>query len=90
MGYPKSVREVRVDSMSADKYHIDSFHVSHGWWESFRQWHKQLSLHMGESLSDKQAIAMSPEAFDKYFDLLEETLQVNKLNDKPVLIFNCD
>ncbi len=92
VGYPKSVREVRayVDSMLADKYHVDSFHVSHGWWERFRQRHKQLSLRMGESLSHKRAIAMSPEVFDKYFDLLEETLQANKLNDKPALIFNCD
>ena len=33
---------------------------------------------------------MSRETFNKYFDLLRETLTQNTLLDKPRLIFNCD
>ncbi len=86
------MREVRayVGNILAAKYNQDSFNVSHGWWDRFRQWHKQLSLLAGESLAHKRAVAMSLETLGRYFDLLEETVEANNLSSKPALIFNCD
>ena len=80
IGYPKSVREFRAL--------VGVF--STGWWERFRNRHPTLSLRQGKSLAYKRAMATNREIIDKYFDLLEETISINDLSDRPSCIFNCD
>lgn len=90
IGYPKLVREVRaLDGAILSKNRGDTVDcVSTGWWERFRNRHPTLSLHQGESLAYKRALATNREVIDKYFDLLEETISKNNLNDRPLCIFN--
>ena len=52
--------------------------------------HSQLSLRQASLLSYSRAVASDRDVIDRYFDLLEETLEKNNLNDKPTQIFNCD
>ena len=64
--------------------------VSYGWWESFRKRHPKLCLRTASVVSKSRAIASNREVVDRYFDLLEETLNENDLRDKPGQIFNLD
>ena len=61
-----------------------------GWWDGFKARHPQLSLRQASLLSYSRAVASDRDVIDRYFDLLEETLEKNNLNDKPAQIFNCD
>ena len=92
VGYAKSVREVRtlVSAIMAKKRGCESFVVSHGWWESFCRRHPGLSLRRGESLAYRRAVSTTREAMDRYFDLLEETLEKNDLTNRPSRIYNCN
>jgi len=64
--------------------------VSHGWWESFKRRHPNITVRTAEHLSYCRAVACSPEILDNYYDLLEQTLVDNKLFDSPSQIFNMD
>lgn len=64
--------------------------VTHGWWESFRRRHKELTLRTAERLSYIRMVSSSPTILDAYFDMLESTLLANDLTEKPCLIFNVD
>ena len=69
---------------------VESWTISQGWWEKFRRRHPQLALRSAEGLACSQAISLTREMVDKYFDLLEDTLNQNNLVTKPALIFTCD
>ena len=45
---------------------------------------------MAVPLSYGRAIATSPDVLNRYFDMLEETLETNGILDDPSRIFNCD
>ena len=81
-----------VQSFIAKKQGKDTKDVSVtiDWWNSFRKRHPQLTVRTASHLSYVRAIAHDPEVFQKYFDLLEETLVKNKLMHEPERIFNCD
>jgi len=64
--------------------------VSHGWWESFKRRHPNITVRTAEHLSYCRTVACSPEILDNYYDLLEQTLVDNKLFDSPSQIFNMD
>ena len=64
--------------------------VSHGWWDSFRQRHPNLTLRTASPLSYARVMGSDPAVIGKYFDLLERTLSDNHLLDKPSQIFNLD
>ena len=64
--------------------------VSYGWWEAFRRRHPALCLRTASTISKARAVASDKEVFDRYFDLLEETVCENDLKDKPGQIFNLD
>ena len=64
--------------------------VSHGWWESFRKRHPNLTLRTAEKLSYARYVSTDPDIINQYFDLLKDTLMNNKLLDRPAQIFNCD
>ncbi len=85
----KEIRAI-VGGILAVKHNQDTFYVSHGWWERFRARHRELSLRSGEALSQRRAAAVNPTVINRYFDLLEETIQANGLARRPALIFNCD
>ena len=64
--------------------------VSHGWWESFRRRHPNLSLRTASPLSYARVVGSDPNIIGRYFDLLERTLTDNSLVEKPSQIFNLD
>ena len=64
--------------------------VLHGWWESFQRRHSNVTIRHAEHLSYSQAIASSPEIIDHYYDVLEQALVDNGLQDSPSQIFNMD
>ena len=65
-------------------------HVSHGWWDSFRRRHPNLTLRTASPLSHARVMGSDPAVIGKYFDLLERTLSDNHLLDKPSQIVNLD
>ena len=64
--------------------------VSHGWWESFRRRHPNLSLRTASPLSYARIVGSDPNIIGRYFDLLERTLTDNSFVEKPSQIFNLD
>ena len=52
--------------------------------------HPQLCLRKAEKVSVARPSATDPVILDKYFDLLERTLEEYDLDDEPSNIFNCD
>ena len=64
--------------------------VTKGWWDSFRKRHPNLKLRQAEPLAYTRAMANDREVINKYFDMLEETIQENGLTNRPAQIFNCD
>ena len=64
--------------------------VSSGWWESFRRRHRDLAVRSAERISYAKILAGIPSILSNYFDLLEDTLVKNDLDQKPCLIFNVD
>ena len=77
IGYGKSRKEVLslvqsvLDSKGVQKT------VTNGWWESFCRRHPNLSLRSAAPLSLVRAQASDPEMVNRYFDLLERTLEEN-------------
>ena len=90
IGYGKSRKEVLsvvqsvLDSKGVQKT------VTNCWWESFCRRHPNLSLRSAAPLSLVRAQASDPEMVNRYFDLLERTLEENELTDHPGKIFNMD
>ena len=64
--------------------------VSSGWWESFVKRNPQIVLRSPASLSMVRAAASDRGSLDKYFDILEDTLEENGLTDSPLQVFNMD
>ena len=64
--------------------------VSHGWWDSYRRRHPNLTLSTASPLSYARVMGSDPTVIRKYYDLLERTLSDNHLLDKPAQIFNLD
>ena len=90
IGFAKSrsqVIEIVQQVMSCKGRHIP---VTHGWWESFRQRHPNLSLRTASPLSYVRMVGSNPEIIFSYFNLLEQTLVDNELEKKPSQIFNLD
>ena len=64
--------------------------ITNGWWESFKRRHKDISLRVAEPLSYARMVCSSPDILNRYYDLLESTLEENNLMDKPCQVFNAD
>ena len=90
MGYAKTKKEIitLVQGILIEKGRYVT--VSNGWWESFKQRHPTITLRSAEKLSYARLVASDPVVINRYFDLLEKTLQDNDLLDNPSSIFNCD
>ena len=90
IGYPHTKKQVLllVQQIITEKG-IDA-NVSNGWWERFCQRHPSITLRAAVPFSLARAMATDSEVLNKYFDMLEECLQHNKIFDTPGQIFNCD
>jgi len=64
--------------------------VSYGWWQRFCQRNKGISLRTAASLSRVRAMATDPKTFERYFDILEDTLKDNGIYNNPTRLYNCD
>ena len=64
--------------------------VFSGWWSSFRQCHPQLTLQTAEPVSLAHASGTRPEILERYFNLLDKTLDELEICSKPCQIFNMD
>ena len=90
IGYPRSKQDIMTLVQNAVTRIGHTGIVSHGWWDSFRKRHSEICLRKPEPLSHARVICTSPDILNKYFDLLEQTLEDNNLLQKPCQIFNCD
>ena len=64
--------------------------MTHGWWESFCHRHPNVALRATASLSLSRAKASDTTVINKYYDLLESTMDLYDLRDKPCQLFNVD
>ena len=90
VGYPRSRKDVLVIVQGVLDKKGYSRIVSHGWWESFRKRHPDITIRKAEALSNPRYVCVTPEVINNYSDLLEEMLIDNDLMEKPCQIFNCD
>ena len=94
IGYPRSRLQVlALVQRAVDKKATGSEArcVSSGWWDRFRQRHKdELTLRTPSALSQVRAVVSDRAAIDAYYDILQSTLEENDLMDKPGQILNLD
>ena len=90
IGYARSRKELIALVQSIIENKGITNHVTNGWWESFCKRHPNLTLRANVPLSQARAKATDPEMLNQYFDLLEQTIAENSLEDKPCQIFNID
>ena len=90
IGYARSRKDVIAIVQRINESRGITNYVTNGWWESFCKRHPNLTLRASVPLSQARAKATDPEVLDQYFDLLEQTVQDNDLEDKPCQIFNVD
>ena len=90
IGYAKSRSQV-IDLMNQiyKSRGIDKL-VTNGWWESFCKRHPNVTLRAASLLSKARTVASDPSTLNRYFDILEETLDEYQISQKPHLIFNMD
>jgi hypothetical protein len=90
IGYPRTRQQVLalVQAIMNDKG-IECG-VSEGWWRRFNERHPDLAIRTAIPLSQARAMATDRVIIGKYFDLLEETLNENKIMNVANQIFNCD
>ena len=64
--------------------------ISTGWWRRFMERQSKLSLRKGDSTAFVRMDAVNEETLNGYFDLLEDTLKQNDLQNSPSQIYNVD
>ena len=91
IGYPRTRKEVLAlvqDRLRRKGY---THTITNGWWQRFRERNaERLSLRTAAPLSKPRAQATDRDTFDRYYELLENTMKENGLLSKPLQIFNCD
>ena len=90
IGYARSKKQVLAIVQNVVAKKGLNVVVSHGWWESFQRRHSNVTIRSAEHLSYSRAIASSPEVLDHYYDVLEQALVDNELQNSPSQIFNMD
>ena len=90
IGYPHTKKQVLalVQQILSSKGITST--VSNGWWERFCQRNPGITLRSAVPLSIARAAATDPEMLSRYYDTLEECLQINEIYDNPNAIYNCD
>ena len=82
IGYGKTKKEVLAM--------VQKTFNGEGWWSRFMSRNPKLSLRTADPLSKARADAVTQDKIDKYFKLLESTLEEHDLADKPHRIYNVD
>lgn len=90
IGYPKTRKEVLCLVQNIVESRGITNEVTNGWWEAFCRRHPNLTLRNPAPLSGARASTADPDAINRYFDLLEQTIIDNNLAGKPLQIFNMD
>lgn len=94
IGFPRSKKQVlsivRASLAKKRACSIEDVQVSPGWWGSFKKRHPMLTLRSGSKVAYRRNLACTPDTINSYFDLLEETIMSNKLQNSPMYIYNCD
>ena len=57
--------------------------MSNGWWERYKERHPKLTLKSAMPLSYPRAMANDLDVFNRYFDMLQETLESNGILNNP-------
>ena len=90
IGYGYTVKEIMsLVQETIEKKGIQAT-VSHGWWDGFKSRHPTIVKRRPEPMTHVRSRSTSPAVLEKYFDLLETTLEGNDLMDRPAHIFNMD
>ena len=92
MGYGKTRGQVlkTVEVIAKEKEMKFEGSVTDGWWRRFLKRWPNLALRKGDPFSHARIQMTSRDVFEKYFDLLKDTLQKHLLFDKPSQVYNCD
>ena len=90
IGYAKSRKQVlTIVQRLLTSRKIDR-RVTDGWWTSFQRRNPDVCLRTPAPLCKARAAATDRGLFEKYFDLLEQTLDTYNLRGRPCLIWNMD
>ena len=90
IGYPKSRLQVIAMVQQLLNERGIQRTVTHGWWESFCHRHPNVTLRTTAPLSLHRAKASDVDVMNKYFDILQSTIDEYDLTDKPCQWFNMD
>ena len=92
IGYGKSRKDIMCIAQSAaeSKGLPRKNMITNGWWRRFIERHNKLSLRKGDSTAYIRMDAVNEETLAEYFDLLEDTLKQNDLQNSPSQIYNVD
>ena len=91
VGYAKTRKEVlSLVQSQVLRYQSVDRPISHGWWDSFCKRHPNLTIRTPTPLSLARASVADHNVMMRYFDLLEQTLEENDIQDKPCQVFNMD
>ena len=91
LGYGKTRRQVKliVEIVAKEKGLLKG-RITDGWWRRFLERQPQLSIRRGDSTAHCRMDAMSKEAVEGYYDLLEDTLSEYDLFNAPAQLYNMD
>ena len=90
MGYAKSCKEVLALAQSLVANWGVTKAITSVWWESFCRRHPNLTIRYSAPLSKARMVASDSDVISRYFNILEQTLAENNLEDKPCQMFNMD
>ena len=88
VGFARSCQQVLELVLEVVTHKRRDVRVSHGWWESYRRRHPNLSLRTATPVSYARMVGSDPRIIAKYFNLLKHSLVDNRIRDKPSQIFN--
>ena len=92
IGYGKSRKDIMyiAQSTAETKGLLRKKVISNGWWRRFMERQDKLALRKGDSTAFVRMDAVNEETLNDYFDLLEDTLKQNNLQNLPCQIYNVD
>lgn len=92
LGYGKSRKDIMciAQSTAESKGLLRKKVISPGWWRRFMERQNKLVLRKGDSTAFIRMDAVNEETLNDYFDLLEDTLKQNGLQNLPSQIYNVD
>ena len=92
IGYGKTRKDIMciAQTTAESKGILRKKVISTGWWRRFMERQNNLVLRKGDSTAFIRMDAVNDETLKGYFDLLEDTLKQNSLQNSPSQIYNVD